>query len=389
MRQAHAVARDLESSGFDSGSINLLANRSRAGLTTGATAGTTIGTTQRTSAAESAATGAGAEYEAGLTPITVDGIGPALSRGPLGTVLAGGGPGALMKKGVPEQDANCYLEGVKRGGVMVAVTCPDDKAVQAAEIMQRHGALDIDRMSEQWKKQGWTAFQAEGHREGAEARTGLHEGRSGLHEERILPLAEEDVKVGKREVPEGLVRVYTHVESVPIQENVSLREEHATIERRPVDRPLGDADRDVFKETSVEVREMREEPVVSKDARITEEVVVGKESTQRMETVRDTARQTKVQVDRGQEGRRNAAGFGSDDEDFRRHFQSLSGSKGDFDTYRSAYHYADEPEAMQLRGREWSDVEPELHRSWDRKHPGGTWDQFKDAIRYGWNKKRH
>ncbi|UFS71900.1 YsnF/AvaK domain-containing protein [Geomonas sp. RF6] len=387
MRQAHEVVRELESTGFEKGSINLIGSHRG----TGTESGTLTGTTRtgqgldetRTTAAERGTTGApSGAYESGLTPTTIPGIGPALHRGSLGSDLSGGGLGPLVKMGVPEQDAHYYMEGVKRGGVMVAVTCPDDRVPQASSIMQNHGAIDIDRTAEHWKREGWTGFHAEGYEHTAQA-------RSGHQEARVLPVAEETVKVGKREVSEGFVRVYTHVESVPIQENVSLREEHATIERRPVDRPISGADREAFRESSVEVREMREEPVVSKEARVKEEVLVGKDSTQRMETVHETARQTKVEVERGQQtGRGSGTAPHDEDEDFRRHYQSLYSSKGDYDTYRSAYHYGEDPEMMQLRGREWSEVEEDVHRSWDKKHPGGTWSQFKDAIRYGWDKKR-
>jgi len=86
-----------------------------------------------------------------------------------------------------------------------------------------------------------------------------------------------------------------------VSESVNLREEHATIERRPVDRPANAAD---LKEVSVEVRETAEEAVVAKNARVVEEVVVGKESSNRTETVNDTVRGTDVQVEHvtGQEG---------------------------------------------------------------------------------------
>jgi uncharacterized protein (TIGR02271 family) len=238
-------------------------------------------------------------------------------------------------------------------------------------------------------------------------------------EERVIPVAEENLNVGKREVPQGVTRVYSHVESVPIQENVSLREERANIERRPVDRPVTDADRDAFKNTTVEIPEMREEPVVSKEARVKEEVVVGKDTWERTETIRDSARQTRVDVDRGSAEMRGetpdidrrvgmerrvgaerrlggerhpmaATGLNAEDEEFRRHYQTMYGGRGDFDAYRSAYHYADEDsEARRYQGRDFSEVEEDLHRSWDQSHPAGSWAQFKEAIRYGWNRKRH
>jgi stress response protein YsnF len=48
----------------------------------------------------------------------------------------------------------------------------------------------------------------------------------------------------------------------------------------------------------VEIRETAEEAVVAKTARVVEEVVVGKESSQRTETVNDTVRGTEVEVER-------------------------------------------------------------------------------------------
>jgi stress response protein YsnF len=80
-----------------------------------------------------------------------------------------------------------------------------------------------------------------------------------------------------------------------------LREEHAAIERRPVDRPATAAD---LKEGFVEIRETTEQPVVSKTARVVEEVVVGKEATERTETIADTVRGTEVEVERvrGEDG---------------------------------------------------------------------------------------
>jgi stress response protein YsnF len=62
-----------------------------------------------------------------------------------------------------------------------------------------------------------------------------------------------------------------------------------------VDRPATTAD---LTESSVEVRETAEQAVVAKTARVVEEVVVGKESSSRTETVNDTVRGTEVEVER-------------------------------------------------------------------------------------------
>lgn len=114
-------------------------------------------------------------------------------------------------------------------------------------------------------------------------------------DEQALPVIEEELAVGKRKVQTGAYRVYTRTTTTPVTEDVTLREEHASIERRPADRPATDADR---KEAFVEVKETDETPVIQKTARVVEEVVVGKESSQRTETIHDTLRGTEVEVER-------------------------------------------------------------------------------------------
>jgi len=111
-----------------------------------------------------------------------------------------------------------------------------------------------------------------------------------------IPVTEEQLQVGKREVQGGGVRVHTEVTERPVEEQVSLREEHVKVERRPVNRPATDADFDKAAAT-IEATEKREVAVAAKHARVTEEVVVGKEAAQRTETVRDTVRRTDVEVE--------------------------------------------------------------------------------------------
>jgi stress response protein YsnF len=90
----------------------------------------------------------------------------------------------------------------------------------------------------------------------------------------------------------------------PVEENITLRDERVKVERRqPNDTtaaPLAGA----FEERVVEVRETAEEPVVAKTARVVEEVVVGKEATERTETVKDTVRREEVEVSSGSEMKR-------------------------------------------------------------------------------------
>lgn len=112
-----------------------------------------------------------------------------------------------------------------------------------------------------------------------------------------VPIVEEQLRVGKREVEGGGVRVRTVQEEIPVQEQVTLREEHVRVERTPVNRPVSNADASAFREGEVVITESAEVPVVSKEARVVEEVVIGKEVTERVETVSDTVRRTDVDVE--------------------------------------------------------------------------------------------
>jgi hypothetical protein len=49
--------------------------------------------------------------------------------------------------GVLEADAEDYVQGVRRGGIMVFATGSGDKAEAATEIMNRHGAVEIEKLS--------------------------------------------------------------------------------------------------------------------------------------------------------------------------------------------------------------------------------------------------
>jgi stress response protein YsnF len=86
---------------------------------------------------------------------------------------------------------------------------------------------------------------------------------------------------------------------------VSLREEHVEVERRPVSdtTQAGTLGGDPFQERTIEVEERDEEAVVSKQARVVEEVVVRKDVEQRTETISDTVRKTEVDVEDDREVR--------------------------------------------------------------------------------------
>lgn len=120
--------------------------------------------------------------------------------------------------------------------------------------------------------------------------------RAANESETVIPIIEEQLAVGKRTVESGAARVRTSITEVPVEQDVTLREENVTVERRPVDRAVENAPA-AFREGTIEITEMAEVPIVSKEARVVEEVVVGKNVTERTETVSDTVKRSEVAVD--------------------------------------------------------------------------------------------
>ena len=86
----------------------------------------------------------------------------------------------------------------------------------------------------------------------------------------------------------------SYVVETPVQEQVNRRQEHVSVERRPVDLT---GKENLFQERTIEATEKAEQAVVSKQARVKEELVVKKDVDQRTETVSDTVRRTEVKVD--------------------------------------------------------------------------------------------
>jgi len=114
-----------------------------------------------------------------------------------------------------------------------------------------------------------------------------------------IPVVEEQLQVGKREVEKGGVRIQTTQTEKPVEASVNLREERVNVERHRVDRPATAADlNQPGRNAAIEVTATSEVPVVAKEARVVEEVVVNKDVKQHTETVRDSVRKTDVKVEK-------------------------------------------------------------------------------------------
>jgi uncharacterized protein (TIGR02271 family) len=225
---------------------------------------------------------------------------------------------------LPDEDRQTYAEGLRRGGYLVSVDASDADYERVIDILDDEGTIDIDERAEAWRSEGWTGtsdVQTSDVLSGSTANlttgsaiapetptnSGVSLDAASMNTasqrttsgDEVIPVAEEELYVGKRDVSHGRVRIRSYVVERPVSEQVNLREERVEVERRPVSGTMqaGAISGDPFQERTIEVEERSEEAVVSKDARVVEEVVVRKEAEQRTETISDTVRKTEVDVE--------------------------------------------------------------------------------------------
>ena len=118
-------------------------------------------------------------------------------------------------------------------------------------------------------------------------------------EERV-PLVEEELRVGTREVVRGGARVSSHVEEAPVTHEVELMEEFARVESRPVSRLVSEEELErggLMRGRVIEIAQVREEAVVEKAVFVREEVVVSKRVEHRVEQIHENVRRTEVEVE--------------------------------------------------------------------------------------------
>jgi uncharacterized protein (TIGR02271 family) len=220
----------------------------------------------------------------------------------------------------PDEDRHAYEEGVRRGGTLLTADVDDDCVDEAVRVLEEANSIDIDDRSSQWRSSGWD-YAGAGAGAGAAASTSQpsalaavgREGNVSGEREEVIPIVEENLVVGKRDVNRGGVRVRSYVSEVPVHEQIRLRNERVNVERRSVDQPLSAADGDAFRERTIDMTATGEEAVVGKNARVVEEVVISKTAEEHVETIDDTVRKTEVEIDRDSDIETRGTSLGSTD----------------------------------------------------------------------------
>ena len=216
--------------------------------------------------------------------------------------------GAVKSMFMPDEDAHAYSHAMGAGHSMVVVTphAAADRS-QIIHVLESTNPMDFDAKLEEWRQSGYnytptataTTATTTTATTGVVAAPAAKTAAAPVGNNETLKVMEERLRVGKREVAGGAVRVRSYVVERPVEEQVRLHEERVSVERHPVDRAATAADLAAFQGGTIEARATSEEAVVGKEARVVEEIGVRKEATERVETVRDTVRSTKVEVEDG------------------------------------------------------------------------------------------
>src|SRR5579884_672014 len=211
------------------------------------------------------------------------------AEGPAGEAGRPGFFGWLFGGDIPERERGLYEAHLREHRAAVSVWVMDDRLYQRAlEVMEECNPIDIDDQLEADRVLPGQRMSA-----GEPAA-----GRSVEEGEQVIPVVKEELSVGKR-MTERRYRVKTYVVERPVEEQITLRDERVEIEHRPISGAAAAARAGTIPEQrEIDVIERHEEPVVAKRTRADEEVVVRKEVSERPETVRDTVRETKVDVEK-------------------------------------------------------------------------------------------
>ena len=255
-------------------------------------------------------------------------------------------------------DHDLYAEGVRRGSTMLTAQVDDEQLDQAVEILDRHGSIDLNEREVSWRNDGWLGGSV-GMPFGASvvppasdldrmrvtstmapvepapvitpadfavsspieapvavmARSTMEPERipatssdlMALNTERrdtdVLQVVEERLVVAKRSVSRGKVRVHSYTVETPVTAEIRLRDETVRIDRQTTDRTVSAEDLKVegFQDRTIEMEEVDEEPVISKTARVVEEIGLRKDVSNHNETIHETVRSTKVDIDDGRD----------------------------------------------------------------------------------------
>jgi uncharacterized protein (TIGR02271 family) len=202
----------------------------------------------------------------------------------------------LFGRNIADHESSIYNRTIQSGGAILTLRAPDSEVPRAMQILDVHHPIDMGEKNSSWDMTSpiasTPASKAVAPPPVVPKATVTNSGK-----EEVLRLAAEHLDIGKRQVETGKARIRRFVIEEPVESQVTLHEEHAALLRRTVSDPRMVKDID-WTDKTIEITETDEQAVVTKTAHVAEEVVIRKEGSDHVETIRDKVRHQQVEIDR-------------------------------------------------------------------------------------------
>lgn len=350
----------------------------------------------------------------GLGALAIPGVGPVLAAGPIVSALAGAGigavagglVGALVDLGVPEEHAQYYAEGVRRGGSLVTVRVDDTRADQVRDLLNRFNPVDIETRARTWRdRENWTGYDPN-----AEP---LDYDRMEFNRTHTMPVTGSDVDRDRDYGTGGMGTIGTTDTDYNRDREQGMTGRGMTgsaYDRGEGsvsgsgfdadDLRTGDLDRGIGVtgstqggadtmggvgpskwDTSSAYDRDNEEAINRMDDHMRDDVF-GRE--------RSGLPEAEIPPTGGGMGATEADMVGTDwvtyDQSFRADYQSRFGMRGQgYDYYQPAYRYGyDLAMDPRYRDYDWDRIEMDARRDWEMRGDQSTWEDVKDAVRHAW-----
>lgn len=198
-------------------------------------------------------------------------------------------------------EATVYGDTVNEGGTVVSVRVPQDQVAHATGILDLHRPIDVhDRAV--------TSGAAPAAHVDTAAKSLASKPLAPEQDVAVTPklaethpdsmrLAEEQLEVGKKMVETGRTRVRRFTTERDVSQNVTLHDEHAEVLRTALSKPTELKEID-WADRELEMVETAEQALVSKTARVVEEVSLRKKGDEHVETIHEKLRRQQAEVEK-------------------------------------------------------------------------------------------
>lgn len=421
MTTAERAVQELVSNGFNRDQISLVAS-DRVHTDSGEVS---TGSTMAETPADGAAAGAGigavlgglAGLLVGIGALAIPGIGPIIAAGPLAAALAGAGLGAatggvigaLVDAGVPEEEAQYYAEGVRRGGILVTLRADEGSMSRAMAILNRYSPVDINQRVASWRESGWRGSDADtgAYRDTGYTNTtasgytgtgaGSTSGGAGTMGSRATDggtgyVETQHTGTGSGATGRGSGTVGSGTGYSGTTRDMNSRETRDTAAGASSGSGSSDSSDSGALLTGRDGQSQASRFDADGDQTSygtgTGGTVAGGSGVGRYtEPSLGTSTSGSYPVGRSDPSATYRS-FQDNETYFRQDYQQRYANTGfGYDRYQPAYRFGyDLHGAGRYDNRNWAEIEPEVRREWEHNHPGNAWEDFKDSVRSGWER---